>query len=149
MCVLSCSVVSDSLQPCGLSLPGSSVRGIFQENFPREFFPARILERFALSCSRESSHAGVKLSSLVSPALAGKFYHYATWEAQEMYRIGKSTETVTGLVLATSWGGEGEQRVKSECESCLGRNDENGLELESGDKCTTLKVYEVLLDFNL
>ena len=33
--------------------------------------------------------------------------------------------------------------------ACLGRRDENGLELDSGDKCTTLKVYEVLLDCNL
>ena len=30
MCVCACSVVSDSLQPHGLSLPGSSIHGIFQ-----------------------------------------------------------------------------------------------------------------------
>ena len=41
-----CSVVSDSLQPDGCSPPGSSIHGILQ---------ARILERFAISSSRESS----------------------------------------------------------------------------------------------
>ena len=40
------SVVSDSLQPQGCSLPGSSVHGIFQ---------ARVLERVAISFSRGSS----------------------------------------------------------------------------------------------
>ena len=83
---------------------------IFRENsFQQEFWSG-----LPFSVPGESSHAGVKPVSLVSPALAGKFYHYATWEAQEMYRIGKSMETETGLVLATSWGGEGDQRVKSE-----------------------------------
>ena len=42
----SCSVVSDSLQPHRLQLPGSSVHGIFQ---------ARVLEWFAISFSRGSS----------------------------------------------------------------------------------------------
>ena len=43
--VLSCSVVSDSLQPHGLcSHPGSSVHGILQ---------ARILEKIVISFSRE------------------------------------------------------------------------------------------------
>ena len=44
--VLSHSVMSDPLQPCGLSPPGSSVRGILQ---------ARILEWVVMSSSRGSS----------------------------------------------------------------------------------------------
>ena len=31
----------------------------------------------------------------------------------------------------------------------MGRSDENAIELDSGNKYTTLKVYEVLLDCNL
>ena len=46
MCVLSWSVVFDSLKPHGLSLPGSSVHGILG---------ARILEGVAMPSSRESS----------------------------------------------------------------------------------------------
>ena len=41
-----CSVLSDTLQPQGLHLPGSSIHGIYQ---------ARLLERVAISCSRGSS----------------------------------------------------------------------------------------------
>ena len=44
--MFSCSVVSEPFAAQGLSLPGSSVRGIFQ---------ARILERVAISLSRGSS----------------------------------------------------------------------------------------------
>ena len=44
-CLLSCSVVSDSLQPVECSLPGSSVHGILQ---------ARILEWVAIPFSRGS-----------------------------------------------------------------------------------------------
>ena len=59
MCVCACSVVSDSLQPHGLSLPGSSIHGIFQ---------ARRLECHSLP-------RGWKLCLLcVSPALAGGFF---------------------------------------------------------------------------
>ena len=47
------------------SLPGSSVRGISQ---------ARILEWVAISFSRGSSQPGIKLTSLVTPALAGGFF---------------------------------------------------------------------------
>ena len=46
--VLSCSVMFDSLQPHGCSLPGFSVHGILQ---------ARILEWVAMPSSRGSSHA--------------------------------------------------------------------------------------------
>ena len=53
------------LQPDGLELPGSSVHGILQ---------ARILEWFAISCSRGSSHPGIKPTSLVFPASAGGFF---------------------------------------------------------------------------
>ena len=43
---LSCSVVSDSLNPMDCSLPGASVRGVLQ---------ARVLEWIAIPASRESS----------------------------------------------------------------------------------------------
>ena len=47
------------------SPPGSSVRGIFQ---------ARTLEWVVISSSRGSSDPGIELESLVSPALAGRFF---------------------------------------------------------------------------
>ena len=47
------------------SLPGSSVHGILQ---------ARVLEWVATSFSRESSGPGIELASLLSPALAGRFF---------------------------------------------------------------------------
>ena len=47
------------------SAPGSSVCGIFQ---------ARILERAAISSSRELPDPGIELASLVSPAFAGRFF---------------------------------------------------------------------------
>ena len=58
---------------------GSSVPGIFQ---------ARILEWVAMTSSRGSSCSGIRLESLVSPALAGKvFIASATWEAS-VWRTG-------------------------------------------------------------
>ena len=51
--------MSDSWDPMDCSPPGSSVHGISQ---------ARVLEWFAISDS------GIKLESLVSPALAGRFF---------------------------------------------------------------------------
>ena len=50
--VLSRSVVSDSLQPYGLSLPGSSVYGIFQ---------AKILAWVDISSSKGLPHPGIEL----------------------------------------------------------------------------------------
>ena len=47
------------------NLPGSSVHGIFQ---------ARLLEWVAISFSRGSPDLGTELVSLVSPALAGRFF---------------------------------------------------------------------------
>ena len=40
----------------------------------------RILEWVAISCSRESPDLGIQPTTLVSPALAGSLYHWATWE---------------------------------------------------------------------
>ena len=48
MCVLSCSVMSDSLHPMDCSAPASSVHGLFQ---------TRILEWVAISYSRGSSRS--------------------------------------------------------------------------------------------
>ena len=47
------------------SAPGSSVHGIFQ---------ARILEWVAISSSREIRDRGIELTSLESPAFAGRFF---------------------------------------------------------------------------
>ena len=56
--------------PVGCSVPGSFVHGILQ---------ARILERVAISSSRESSQPRD------SPALAGRFFTTSTtWEAQKV-----------------------------------------------------------------
>ena len=63
--VLSCSVVSSSLRPHGLSQPGSSVHGSFQ---------ARILDWVAISYSRES---WPRDRTCVS---CGFFYCWATWK---------------------------------------------------------------------
>ena len=52
-------------EPVGSSLPGSSVHDIFQ---------ARILEWISISFSRGSFWPGIKATSLVSPALAGRFF---------------------------------------------------------------------------
>ena len=56
----SCLTLCD---PMDCSPPGSSIHGIFQ---------ARILEWVAIPFSRRSSHLGIVLESLVSPALAGR-----------------------------------------------------------------------------
>ena len=69
--VLSCSVVSNSLQPHGLySLPGSSIHGIIQ---------ARILERVAMPSCRGSSQP--RDQTLVSHIAGGFFTIWATREA--------------------------------------------------------------------
>ena len=58
------------------SLPGSFIHGVLQ---------ARILEWVAISSSWGSSHPGTKPTSLMSPALAGRFFTTsASWEAQHM-----------------------------------------------------------------
>ena len=66
MCVCSaaqsCPALCDSMD---CSLPGFSVRGIFQ---------ARILEWVAISSSRDLPDPGIDPGSPVSPALAGGFF---------------------------------------------------------------------------
>ena len=60
--------------PMDYSLPGSSLYGIFQ---------ARILEWVAISSFRGSSQPRFEPVSLVSPALAGRFFTTSTtWEAR-------------------------------------------------------------------
>ena len=54
------------------SPPGSSARGILQ---------ARTLKWVAISSSRTSSDSGIQPMSLMSPALAGRFFTTsASWE---------------------------------------------------------------------
>ena len=72
---VSCSVVSDSLWPCGLSLPGSSVHGILQ---------ARILEWVAISFSSSSQPRDWTQVSHIAGRL---FTIWATWEANSISRI--------------------------------------------------------------
>ena len=61
--------------PMDFRLSGSSVHGIFQ---------ARILEWVAISYSRDLPNTGMKPVSLMSPALAGRFFTIATTqEAQK------------------------------------------------------------------
>ena len=59
----SCPTLCD---PMDCSPPGSSVHGIFQ---------ARILEWVSISYFRGSSDPGMEPTSLVSPALAGRFFN--------------------------------------------------------------------------
>ena len=72
------SVVSNSLQPHGLySPPGSSVHWILQ---------TRILKWVAIPSSRGSSQPRVEPVSLMSPALAGRFFTTSTtWEGPIKY----------------------------------------------------------------
>ena len=74
ICVLVCAQLCLTLcSPMGCSLPGSSV-------------PGRILVWSATSNSKGSFNPGIKLVSLVSPALASRFFTtIVTWEAQEMF----------------------------------------------------------------
>ena len=71
MCVLSHSVVSDSLQTQDCSPPGSSVHGILQ---------ARILEWVASFSPGELPDPGVGHVSLVSPSLSALIH---TWKKNE------------------------------------------------------------------
>ena len=89
MCVHACSVVSNSLPPCGLySPPGSSVHGIFR---------ARMLEWVAISSSRGFSQhrdrTGVSCISCIGRQI---LYHRATWEAQTCMVV---TNNGTGIRL--------------------------------------------------
>ena len=70
MCAQLCPTLCN---PMDCSLSGSSVLGIFQ---------ARILGWVAISFSGDLSDSGIKLASLVSPALAGGLFTTGvTWEA--------------------------------------------------------------------
>ena len=62
----SCLTLGD---PMDCNLPGSSVHGILQ---------ARTLEWVAMPFSRISPNPGIKLTSLASPELAGRFLPLAT-----------------------------------------------------------------------
>ena len=70
VCVLGHVRLFDSLD---CSPPGSSVHRISQ---------TRILEWVVISFSRGSTRIWDRTSCPVSPALAGRFYHCATWEAR-------------------------------------------------------------------
>ena len=62
--------------------PGSSVHGILQ---------ARILEWVAMRSSRGSSDSGIEHPSVMSPALAGRFFTTSTtWEALFSLKRGRS-----------------------------------------------------------
>ena len=74
----SCPTLCD---PMGCSRPGSSVRGILQ---------ARILEWVAVPSSRDLPYPGIVPASLMSPALAGRFFTAsATWEALKWPTLGE------------------------------------------------------------
>ena len=61
------------------SPPSSSVHGISQ---------ARIREWVAISSSRDLPDPGIEPTSLVSPALAGRFFtNCATWEAHKLLNL--------------------------------------------------------------
>ena len=71
VCMLSC--VSDSLRPYDHSLPGCSVH---------EILHARILEWVTMSSSRDLPDPRIEPVSLMSPALAGRFFTTrTTWKA--------------------------------------------------------------------
>ena len=74
--VLRCSVVSNSLEPHGLSPPGSSAHGIFQ---------AKTLEWVPFPPPGDLPDPGIEPVSLTSPALTGGFFTIgAIWEALQL-----------------------------------------------------------------
>ena len=81
MLLFSHSVLSNSLQPHGLSPPGSSVRGIPQ---------ARILEWVAMPSSRGSSRPGD--GTQVSRTSRWVLHCYATQEVQHLSRAGPAAQ---------------------------------------------------------
>ena len=63
--------------PMDYSPPGTSVHGILQ---------ARILEWVAMPSSEDLSNPGIEPTSLLSPALTGRFFTTgATWEVMQIY----------------------------------------------------------------
>ena len=63
--------------PMDYSPPGSSVHRILQ---------ARILEWVAMPSSEDLSNPGIEPTSLLSPALTGRFFTTgATWEVMQIY----------------------------------------------------------------
>ena len=78
------------------SLPGSSVHGILQ---------ARILEWVAMSSSRGSSQPRMESMSLLSPALAGRFFTTSTtWEVPISGIEFSSVQSLSQVWLfATPW----------------------------------------------
>ena len=80
--------------PMDCTPPGSSLHGILQ---------ARILEWVAVPFSRGSSIPGIKFTSLISPALAGRFFTTsATWEASCVVQFGDK-ELLLRSLLERSW----------------------------------------------
>ena len=79
VCMLSCFRLVWLFATLDCRLPGSSVHGILQ---------ARILEWVAIFYSRGSSQPGIEPTTLMSLALAGRFFTTGTiWEAQiNMYK---------------------------------------------------------------
>ena len=76
--------------PMNYSPPGSSVHGILQ---------ARILEWVAMPSSGDLPNSGIKPESLMSPALAGRFYTTsATWKPTHAHT---HTHTHTHLYIYT------------------------------------------------
>ena len=89
VCVLSGTVMSDSLQSHGLRLspPGSSVHGIFQ---------ARIQEWTAISSPVDLPDSGIRPICRASPALAAKLYHWITWKP--LYTHKKPIWNITNIM---------------------------------------------------
>ena len=84
------------LTPCDLmdrSPPGYSVHGILQ---------ARILKWVAIPPPRDLPHPGIKPASLMSPALAGRFFTLSiTWEALSSYACVSISHSVVSNIPTT------------------------------------------------
>ena len=92
-CELSCSVVSDSLRPCGLCLPGSSVYGISQ---------AGILQWVAISSFRGSSWPRDWTHISCVSCIAGRFFT-TEWPNNSNHKptpvLGEEATLLQGLSL--------------------------------------------------
>ena len=73
----------------------------------------------------------------------GLLKYYVEWKKPEISRKGKSIETESMFVVATSWSCE-QRMTANRHKGSLG-DDENVLKLDFGDGCTDLYIYCKLL----
>ena len=90
------------LDPMDCSPPGSSVHGTLQ---------ARIMEWVTMPSSRDLPDPEIEPGSLISPALAGRFFTAnATWEALCSFKLNQPCHTPFPILNQAQKKGKGERR---------------------------------------